>query len=114
MHVDRIWFAFENQITTISSKLYLNCYLNNYMKSENMNQELQMITKMETNVKWFNLHYTEIRERYENKFIAIKDDHIIAEDDNVENLIENIEKQGEDPGLTLIEFIPEKGTVLIL
>jgi ABC-type phosphate/phosphonate transport system ATPase subunit len=79
-----------------------------------MEQELQMITKMENNVQWFNLHYTSIREKYENKFIAIKDNRIIADADKVETLIKNIEKQGEDPGLTLIEFIPEKGTVLIL
>jgi hypothetical protein len=79
-----------------------------------MEQELQMITKMENNVQWFNLHYTNIREKYENKFIAIKDDRIISEDENIENLIKNIEKQGEDPGLVLIKFIPKKGTVLIL
>lgn len=79
-----------------------------------MEQELQMITKMEGNVRFFNSHYTDITEKYENKFIGIKDDHIIAEDENIENLIKKIETQGEDPGLVFIKFIPKKGTVLIL
>lgn len=79
-----------------------------------MEQELQMINEMEINIQWFNLHYTEIREEHENKFIAIKDNRIIAEDENIESLIKNIEKQGEDPGFVLIKFIPKKGTVLIL
>ena len=63
---------------------------------------------------WLDSNYEEIRRKYQNKFIAIKDDKIIAYSDNLDILINKLISMKEDPSKILIEFIPSKDVEYIL
>lgn len=79
-----------------------------------MNQELELITRAQEDNEWLNSHFDEIQQKYEKKFIAIKDKRIIAEDSNFFKVLETLKNKKEDPALVLIEFIHERGVTVIL
>ncbi|MHA1222812.1 MAG: DUF5678 domain-containing protein [Candidatus Heimdallarchaeaceae archaeon] len=79
-----------------------------------MENELQILNNIENDSKWLYSQYEKIRENFSEKFVAIKNNRVIEADKSMENLINKLEKKGEDPALILIKFIPKKGTVLIL
>lgn len=79
-----------------------------------MNQELEIITKAQEDNNWLNSHFDEIQEKYEKKFIAVKDKKIIAEGSNFFKVLETLKNKKEDPALVTIEFIHEKGVTVIL
>jgi len=79
-----------------------------------MIQELEMINEMEQDNKWLVSNYEEIRRKYENKFIAIKDKNIIASNPTLEGIIKDLKEKGENPSFVLIEFIHKKDFKIIL
>jgi len=80
----------------------------------NEEQELKMLEKMEQESKWFNSIYSEIKEKFKNKYIATKDKKILVVDEDFDKLIGKLEKSGEDSRLINIQFIPSKDLMLIL
>ena len=76
--------------------------------------EIKLFKMHEQNEDWFNLHYKELKEKYENKFIAIKDKKIIFIEDEIEKLLENLEKEGINIDEVFITSIPPKGMASIL
>jgi hypothetical protein len=79
-----------------------------------MNQEMQLITEAQNEDHWLQSHYEEIQKEYPNKFVAVADKRIIAAGERMEAVAESVKEMGKDPALILIEFIPEKGLILIL
>lgn len=79
-----------------------------------MKQELQMLTEMGTDNEWLQENYNEIQEEHEKQFVAISEKKVIASDKNIDKVVEKVKKIGKDPAFILIEFIPEKGVILIL
>ena len=79
-----------------------------------MKQELQMLTKVETDNDWLQENYAKIQEKHEKEFVAVSDKEVIASDKNIEKVIEKVKKMGKNPAFVLIEFIPKKGLILIL
>lgn len=63
--------------------------------------------------EWLTRHYEEIKNSG-NKVIAIKDGGVIHEGENVEDVLKDLEKQGEDLALILIEVIPPDDAAFIL
>ncbi|OGI12298.1 hypothetical protein A3K64_03170 [Candidatus Micrarchaeota archaeon RBG_16_36_9] len=79
-----------------------------------MIQELEMINEMEQDNKWLESHSEEIRKKYENKFIAIKNKSIIAFSPTLDGIIKELEEKGEKPSLVSIEFVHKKDFRIIL
>jgi orotate phosphoribosyltransferase-like protein len=79
-----------------------------------MNQEVQFITEAQSDNQWLQSHYKEIQEEYPNKFVAIVNKKIITAGEKMENVVKDLKEIGKDPAMVLIEFIPEKGLILIL
>jgi len=79
-----------------------------------MNQELQFIIEAQNDNQWLQSHYEEIQRQYPNKFIAIANKKIIAFGEKMEFVAKSVKEMGKDPAMILIEFIPEKGLILIL
>ena len=79
-----------------------------------MNQEVQLITETQNENQWLQSHYEEIQKRYPNKFVAIANKKIIAAGEKMEAVAKSVKEMGKDPAMILIEFIPERGLILIL
>jgi len=79
-----------------------------------MSEELQFMTEVQNDSQWLEDNYNKIQEKYPNKFVAIASQKIIASGDKVENVIKAVKETGRNPAMVLIEFIPEKGLILIL
>lgn len=81
---------------------------------EIMNQNLEIITKIENDSKWFEKNYEKLRKTDVNKFIAVENEKIIAKSEKLEDIIEKVEKKGKNPALILIRYVYEKGFKFIL
>lgn len=79
-----------------------------------MNQEMQLITEAQNENQWLQSHYGEIQKQYPNKFVAVANKRVIAAGEKMEAVATSVKEMGKDPALILIEFIPEKGLILIL
>jgi ABC-type phosphate/phosphonate transport system ATPase subunit len=84
------------------------------MKGRKMIQELEMINEMEQDNKWLESHQEDVRKKYENKFIAIKNQSIIASNTTLDGIIKELEGKGEKTSLVLIEFVHKKDFRIIL
>lgn len=75
---------------------------------------MEALGKVERNRNWITKHYDELRAKYEGKVFAVKDQRVLESSDNVEHLLEDIAKKGEDMALITVESIPRKGVAYIL
>ena len=81
-----------------------------------MNQpdELQLLKEMNVNEKFLKEKYSELREEFPDKFVALKDGKVIDNAPKIEILMKKLEDKGLTPSVISIEFIHKKGTMLIL
>jgi len=81
-----------------------------------MNQpdELQLLKEMNVNEKFLKEKYSELREEFPDKFVALKDGKVIDNAPKIEILMKKLEDKGLNPSVISIEFIHKKGTMLIL
>jgi hypothetical protein len=75
---------------------------------------IQLFEELEKDNKWFESNYEFIQDKYEKKFIAIKDNEIIANATNMNDLTKLLKSKKINPAFTLVKFIYEKGLVVIL
>jgi len=79
------------------------------------NQELQVLENFEKDSEWFHKNIVKLRkDGFNEKFVAIKDSKPIASGKNADNVIKQIEKNGENPSFIFIEFVYPEGFTLIL
>lgn len=78
-----------------------------------MPPEVELLQELDRDSTWVSEQY-ETFQKYQGKVIAIKGQKIIAIQDNLEELLEDLKKQKEDPALLLIEAIPPKNVAFIL
>lgn len=74
---------------------------------------LEAIEETERNRKWIAKNYDKLRIQYEGKVFAVKGEKVVGSSDNVENLLEEVNKKGESTAL-LVESIPKRGVTYIL
>jgi len=79
-----------------------------------MNDTIKYILELEKEGEWLQSKYNELRYKFGDQFVAVKDEKIIANGKDIKNVIEKVKKAGEDPALTLIEFIFKNKVELIL
>ncbi|MEK6757584.1 MAG: DUF5678 domain-containing protein [Nanoarchaeota archaeon] len=78
-------------------------------------QELQMLSNFEKDSEWFHKNIDKLRrEGFTKKFVAIKDSKPLASGKNVDVVIKEIEKKGDNPSFIFIEFVHPEGYTLIL
>lgn len=75
--------------------------------------EIQLIKKMKKNDTAIRSSINEMRARYANQYVAVDDGKVLLHDASRENLIKLLEKSKKDLRTVLIEYIPEKGTVVL-
>ena len=78
------------------------------------NAELRAhLERLDQDSIWLNEHYDDFQ-KYQGKVIAIKGKQIIAVQDNMEALLEELTKKNENPALLLIEAVPPENIAFIL
>ncbi len=82
------------------------------MKQENY--ELTILEQAFNNLSWLKDNFKIVQDKFEGKFVAIKDGHIIDSAPNKETLFNKLEKNGIDVSTVLIEYIRPKGIITIL
>ena len=80
-----------------------------------MEQELRLLKRFEEDSEWFHKNIDKLRkENFTGKFVAIKNKKPIASDNNLDVMIQSVEKKGENPSYLFIEFVYPEGTILLL
>jgi len=79
-----------------------------------MDQNLEIITKMENENKYFEENIEKIRKIALNQFVAIENGEIIEKDKELEDVIKKLDKRGKNPALIFIRYVYEKGFKFIL
>ncbi len=79
-----------------------------------MKEELKILEEFEKDSKWLADNYGKVKEKYVNKFIAVKNKQVIDNDDDFHKLIKRLRDKGEDLRRVVIEFVPPEDVVLVL
>jgi len=77
-------------------------------------QILEILKRSEEDSRWVSEKYEELRDKYEGKVFAVRNRDVISYADTVEELVETLEKMGEDVGFLLIETVPPRDLSFIL
>jgi len=79
-----------------------------------MPEEMQLLLEAKIDDNFLKDNYSKLKEKYPDKFIAVKNGKVIAEGSNMDTIKAELKEIGEDPAFITIEFIHRKGTVIIL
>ena len=80
-----------------------------------MESESVLLKKFERDSEWFNSNIVKLQKTgFVGKFVAVKDSKPFLSDKNIDVVIKEIEKRGENPSLVFIEFVYPEGYTLIL
>ena len=79
------------------------------------NQELQVLENFERDSEWFHKNIVKLQHQgLVGKFVAIKNSKPIASATDIDTVIKEVEKKGENPSFIFIEFVHPEGFTLIL
>jgi hypothetical protein len=84
------------------------------MDSLSDSEILEKLKIAEEDSKWFSEKYDDLRRKFEGKVVAVKNKNIIGDAESVEELLNVVQKKGEDTAYMLIETIPAKDVSFIL
>ena len=73
---------------------------------------LELLQSREKEWDWIQQHIDELKEKYDQKLIAVKDGKIIAVGSFMKEIIQKLEEQGLDPAEIVVEFISKMAIVL--
>ena len=79
-----------------------------------MMSDIELLNESEENLEWFQSNFSEIGKKFLNRFIAIKDKEIVADSDNLDNLLKLLKERKIDDSETLIEAITSKKSIVVL
>lgn len=76
--------------------------------------EMATLRAAEKDNRWIEKNFEKLQEEHPNRFVAVSRGRVLAEGKDSEKVVKQLERQGVEPATILVEFIPEKGLVLIL
>ncbi|MEM2842141.1 MAG: DUF5678 domain-containing protein, partial [Thermoproteota archaeon] len=74
----------------------------------------ELLKTIKEDSKWISQEYNELRGKYEGKVFAVRNKNVIEQGESIEELLDKLEKKGENVAFLLIETIPRKDVSLIL
>jgi len=77
-------------------------------------EELKILKEFQKDTQWLIENYQKLKKEFVDRFVAIKNGKVIESDENLDKLIEKLQKKGEDASKTVIEFIPPEDMIIIL
>lgn len=80
-----------------------------------MDTLVQTHLRYEENAKWVGTHYDELKEKYNNRWIAVLGEKVIAEDRSLDRLVRRARKRyPEHYGEIAFEYVTKKQIEMIL
>ena len=77
-------------------------------------EEMAVLRTVEEDNEWLQRNFGKIQEQHPNEFVAVSEGQVIADGESSGAVMKEVEQKGMNPATILIEFIPEKGLILIL
>jgi hypothetical protein len=77
-------------------------------------EEMAMLKTAERDNEWLQSNFEKVQMEHPNKFVAVSQGRVIVDGETAEGVVKEVERKGVNPTMTLVEFIPEKGLILIL
>lgn len=77
-------------------------------------EEEILLRQLEEDSRWIGKNIKRLRREFEGKVFAVKKKQVIASDDNIVFLLEQLEKLGVNAEDILIESIPPRNVAFIL
>jgi len=65
-------------------------------------------------LEWLTKHYEELRKRYKNRYVAIKDKKIVMDDSDIERLIKRLQQEHYNLQDITIEFMPDDDFIMVI
>lgn len=75
-------------------------------------EALQILSEIDKDLDWLKENLDSLKERYDQKFIAIKDSSIIAIGKSMDDIIRTLKDKGIDASKVLIQFISKIPVIL--
>ena len=72
----------------------------------------EILERWEKEEQWLEQNADYVKEKYDQKLIAIKDNAIIAAASWMEEIIDTVEKQGLDPSEVMVRYISKIPVIL--
>lgn len=79
-----------------------------------LKEEMKALKSFEKESNWLARNYEKVREEHLEKFVAIKDNKVIAESESISRLQNKLKQLGIDPRTTLVDFMLPKDVILFL
>ena len=65
-------------------------------------------------LEWLSKNFSDIKKKYPKKFVAIKDQNIVATASTLETLIKHLKQKFGNPNDFLIDFVPDDKYILVV
>jgi len=82
-----------------------------------MKEETTVLEELKNGTKeleWLSKNFSDLKKRYPKKFVAIKDQNVVASASEIETLIKLLKKKSGNPNNYLIDFIPDDKYILVV
>lgn len=76
--------------------------------------ELEELIELQKDSEFLKESYNNLKKRYVNQYVAIKDRDVIVHHKNIETVLKKLKEKRLNPANILIEFLHPKDMVLIL
>jgi len=68
-------------------------------------KDLTKLKNFRRDIEWFKANYESIKSEYKGQYVAIVDEEIIDNDDDVKSLLDRLEAKGIDLTTIVVEYI---------
>jgi len=82
------------------------------MGADRQSAEVRMLMKAREDLLWMNSEGKSLKEKYNNRFVAISGSRVIGSDPDLETLLEKLRSKEIDPKEVLIKYITKTIQVL--
>jgi len=79
------------------------------METQNI---VQMLISGRNDLEWFNSNLSSLISRFNNQFIAFKDESVLDSDSDLNNLMTKLKQKGIDTSNILIRFVSKIKSIL--
>jgi len=99
----------------ITGGIKLNQYLGNGESKVSMTKTVEILSEHQSNLDWFNAHYSELKKRYSDKWIAVRGSGVVDSDRSHSKLVVRLKrKHGSEYSKLAVIYISKRPIELIL
>ncbi|MBS1266587.1 MAG: hypothetical protein MAG795_00554 [Candidatus Woesearchaeota archaeon] len=76
-----------------------------------MSLAMNMLEKMDNNLDWYERNLNTIKNRFNESFVAIKDESVVASSKNLNSLLKQLKQKKINPNEAFISFVSKIKTI---